>query len=165
MGMINVICSALGMRALTKLLPLAPGLSNNDIVSDCVCCREQSLTKHGTENTCPLALPPGPCQCHCSRGQMSRSSPYSVLTQHKLKWTTTNSNDQQNGKAYIGMSVILNFSSCFLNARIYLLNIKATLCTFFKKFYFLPGSVLICPARSMLTVSARSDFSCSSNWF
>ena len=33
MGMINVICSALGMRALTKLLPLAPGLSNNDIVS------------------------------------------------------------------------------------------------------------------------------------
>ena len=33
MGMINVICSALGMQALTKLLPLAPGLSNNDIVS------------------------------------------------------------------------------------------------------------------------------------
>ena len=49
MGMINVIRSALGMRALTKLLPRAPGVSNNDIVPDCVRCREQSLTKHGTE--------------------------------------------------------------------------------------------------------------------
>ena len=78
MGMINVICSALGMQALTKLLPLAPGLSNNDIVSIVCCCREQSLTKQGTLYTCPL----GPGPRHWSRGQMSRPSPYSALTQH-----------------------------------------------------------------------------------